>query len=219
MVSRATSAIHGLCSPLPHRASAEPPLTPSSACDDAAQALQDLVPGVTLPWWDWTSSEGIPEAFAEEVDVNDEPNPLQAPVVAAGGFRGDGWPERTFRNPGVEGGPLPSAEWIDWVLAAANYDDFALRVEQLHNQPHVWVGGTMGNQRFAGWDPLFWAHQTMIDRLWAIWQLAHPGDNPRRRHLDKGLNYFKDMTVADTLGFEDLGYEYAVSEVLVHTGG
>ena len=27
----------------------------------------------------------------------------------------------------------------------------------------------------AAFDPLFWAHHTMIDRLWALWQQAHPG--------------------------------------------
>src|SRR5207302_10326537 len=28
------------------------------------QALQDVVPGVTLAWWDWTESDDIPDAFA-----------------------------------------------------------------------------------------------------------------------------------------------------------
>lgn len=49
----------------------------------------------------------------------------------------------------------------------------------------------MGDQRFAGWDPLFWAHHTMVDRLWAMWQITHPGDNPQLEHLGRGLNYFK----------------------------
>jgi tyrosinase len=81
------------------------------------------------------------------------------------------------------------------------------------------VGGEMGDQRFAGWDPIFWAHHTMVDRVWALWQLQHPGDVPRREHLRKGLNYFRDMTVADTLNYTDLGYDYAVAEVLVHDAG
>lgn len=30
------------------------------------QSLQDLVPGVTLPWWDWTEGQEIPGAYAAE---------------------------------------------------------------------------------------------------------------------------------------------------------
>jgi tyrosinase len=188
------------------------------------QALQDQVPGVTLPWWDWTESEEIPEAYAAENDEAGEPNPLfDAPVAAAGGFREGDWPERTSRPAQREatwlpGGGLPSATDVEEALDAANYDDFTLAVENLHNAVHVWVGGEMRDQRFAGWDPIFWAHHTMVDRLWALWQVPNSGDNPRQEHLGKGLNYFKDMTVADTLNVTDLGYDYAASEVLVPIG-
>jgi len=186
------------------------------------QALQDQVPGVTLPWWDWPGSDGIPAAFAVEQDPSGEPNPLyDAPVVAAGGFRGPDWPERTARP--AERTPtwlpsrgLPSQDDIDEVLNAANYDDLTFAIENLHNAVHVWIGGEMGDQRFAGWDPVFWAHHTMVDRLWAIWQVSNPGHIPRREHLGKGLGYFKDMTVQDTLNVTDLGYDYAAGEVLVH---
>ena len=27
-------------------------------------------------------------------------------------------------------------------------------------------------------DPIFWLHHANIDRLWAQWQQAHPGQNP-----------------------------------------
>src|SRR3954469_11749860 len=39
------------------------------------QALQDRVTGVTLPWWDWTSTREIPEPFAAET-VGGEANAL-----------------------------------------------------------------------------------------------------------------------------------------------
>lgn len=186
------------------------------------QALQDLVPGVTLPWWDWTESRDLPAAFTEEQDASGAPNPLvDAPIVMAGGLRDEAWPERTWRAPGAHPRypDLPTSGWVQHVLEGVNYEDFWQRIEQIHNGVHMWTGGTMSSQRYAGWDPIFWAHHTMVDRLWALWQLAHPGDNPRRRLLWNGLNYFKDMTVRDTLDFSDLGYDYAVAEVLVHTGG
>jgi tyrosinase len=186
------------------------------------QALQDEVAGVTLPWWNYTASGELPEAYAAETDPDGNPNPLASGrIEVQGGAREDWWPERTSRAPSefetwLEGGELPTDERLDHVMDGANFDDFTLRVEDIHNAVHMWVGGEMTNQMFAAYDPIFWAHHTMVDRLWALWQLEHPGDNPRREHLGKGLNYFKDMTVADTLNFTDLGYDYAVAEVLVH---
>lgn len=45
------------------------------------RALQDLVPGVILPWWDWTidvsSEEAIPFAYRDEQDADGQPNPLR----------------------------------------------------------------------------------------------------------------------------------------------
>lgn len=185
------------------------------------QSLQDLVPGVSLPWWDWTETSELPPAFSDAADHGGQANPLlDAPVVAADGLRGADWPERTSR-PTERGDTwlpsigLPTQADVDLVMAAANFDDFTLALADLHNAVHVWIGGEMGDQRFAGWDPLFWVHHTMVDRVWAMWQLAHPGDNPRLEHLGKGLNYFKDMTVGQTLNFTDLGYDYAADEVLV----
>lgn len=183
------------------------------------RSLQDLVPGVTLPWWDWTESAELPTAYADDTTPEGDSNPLySAPVVAAGGTRQPDWPEQTSRSPGGPGTRLPTQADVDQAMAAANFDDFTFALEQLHNGVHVWVGGEMTDTRFAGWDPVFWAHHTMVDRLWALWQLSHPGDNPRAEHLPKGLNYFKDMTVADTLDFASLGYDYAATELLVHAG-
>lgn len=187
-------------------------------------ALQDLVPGVTLPWWDWTRSPQLPPAFADDTDADGNPNPLlTGPVGLIGGIRPPEWPERTTRSPGAEetwmpGGELPTNDNVDLVMGAANFDDLTLRLEDVHNAVHVWVGGEMLDQRFAGFDPIFWSHHCMVDRLWALWQLEHPGDNPHRQHLSKGLNYFRDLTVADTLDFAELGYDYAEAEVVVLGG-
>ena len=186
------------------------------------RSLQDLVPGVTLPWWDWTESSDLPDAYSDTTLEDGSDNPLaSAPIAAAGGMREPGWPERTSRpeergDTWLPGGGLPDEAAVGEAMQAANFDDFTFAAENLHNAVHFWVGGEMTDQRFAGWDPIFWAHHCMVDRLWALWQLAHPGDNPRIEHLDKGLNYFKDMTVRGTLNFTDLGYDYAATEVLVH---
>ena len=36
------------------------------------------------------------------------------------------------------------------------------------------AGGTMAEIPFASYDPVFFAHHVMIDRLWRLWQLRHP---------------------------------------------
>jgi len=45
---------------------------------------------------------------------------------------------------------------------------------QLHNRVHIWVGGDMGPGTSPN-DPVFFLHHCNIDRLWAMWQYAHPG--------------------------------------------
>lgn len=42
----------------------------------------------------------------------------------------------------------------------------------------------MGQIVYAAFDPIFWAHHCMIDPLWRIWQLRHPGALPPARLLD-----------------------------------
>lgn len=43
----------------------------------------------------------------------------------------------------------------------------------LHNRIHVWVGGDMGPGTSPN-DPVFYLHHCNVDRLWALWQYAHP---------------------------------------------
>ena len=65
----------------------------------------------------------------------------------------------------------------------------------------------------AAYDPIFYAHHTMIDRLWWLWQLQHPGANPPARYLSAPLPPFPSLTVGGTLDINNLGYEYALAEV------
>ncbi|MDO8185479.1 tyrosinase family protein [Conexibacter sp. JD483] len=46
----------------------------------------------------------------------------------------------------------------------------------MHNRTHVWVGGSMQYGTSPN-DPAFFLHHCNIDRLWALWQLTHPGQN------------------------------------------
>ena len=55
----------------------------------------------------------------------------------------------------------------------------------------------MGQIPFAAFDPIFWAHHTMIDRLWRLWQLAHPHAPCPPALLDDALPPFRMTVRAD----------------------
>jgi tyrosinase len=174
-------------------------------------ALRDRVPDATLPWWDWSSpssrQNGIPRAYTARRD-NGAANPLQSAAVPPAARTG-GQPTRTSRNPSAPA-MLPTAETVEWILNRGDFLDFQSQLENIHGSIHVWVGGTMGSVARAAYDPIFWAHHSMVDRLWRIWQARHTNSGPPRSILNAALPPF-DMTVADTLDVRALGYDYAAS--------
>jgi tyrosinase len=100
---------------------------------------------------------------------------------------------------------------VDEVLDSPNFADFSNRLEGLlHNAVHVWAGGVMTQIPLAAYDPVFWAHHTMVDRLWYLWQLSHPDTLPDTSLIDQALAPFP-MTVRQTLDVNGLGYDYAVT--------
>src|SRR5215216_906251 len=187
-------------------------------------ALQDRVPEVTIPWWDWTSAtahqDGLPPTHAAQAREDGRANPLfdsevllpQAELELVRerlpGALTDDDPPRTRRDPDLPD-ELPRDRTIRSILRAPTFSDFSSRLENVHNDVHVWVGGSMSAVPVAGFDPVFWSHHAMIDRLWYLWQLAHPGSLPPAHTLDLALAPFP-MTVRQTLDISLLGYEYAV---------
>jgi tyrosinase len=187
-------------------------------------ALQDQVPGVSVPYWDWTADvshqRGLPGAYSQaQVDGLD--NPLFSATVE--------WPRdlidrvrellpgtltpegQTLRDPDPPD-ELPRKTTIRSILDAPTFRDFSVRLEQVHGDVHVWVGGAMSQVPTAGYDPVFMAHHSTIDRLWYLWQMRHPGMNPPVSIMQSVLTPFP-MTVAQTLDIRTLGYEYAVQVV------
>jgi tyrosinase len=170
--------------------------------------LQDRVPDVTLPWWNWTKHDvGIPDEYVQ-ASASGSPNPLRGAAVQPTA-RQNGQPTKTTRQPG-DPANLPSAAEVATLLGRGDFYDFSSGLEDIHNRIHVWVGGTMGIIPWAAYDPIFWAHHTMIDRIWRLWQARHPGAAPPSSLLGQALPPFP-MTVADTLNVHALGYDYAGS--------
>ncbi|HEY0392113.1 MAG TPA: tyrosinase family protein [Solirubrobacterales bacterium] len=177
-------------------------------------ALQTKVPAATLPWWDWPASRtsgGVPTAYE---DIGGEQNPLAGadfPPRIAEFAAAENMRTSTWREPG-DPRQLPSKAEVDSILELKNFDDFSKTLEvQLHNRVHGWVQGSMGIVALAAYDPLFWAHHTMVDRLWALWQTLHSSRGPRPGIWGRILRGGLDLTVGDVLDTHALGYDYAAS--------
>jgi tyrosinase len=187
------------------------------------QHLLDMMPAnaqVSLPWWDWSTQAGIPVAYSGAA-TGTGANPLAgAPVsgIPAAQFTGQNVPKATFTSrahgptgPGHGTLGLPSAAQVSAILELKDFEDFSAQLEDLHNQVHMWVGGTMSEIPVAAFDPLFWAHHTMIDRVWSLWQLAHPGAGAGSVPLSHPLGPFPTLTVRQVLSVTGLGYQYAAA--------
>jgi tyrosinase len=187
--------------------------------------MRDRNAGATLPWWDWTSatshSIGVPAAFSAP-RANGAPNPLyQGPVPSI-----DNAPARkTTRYPGKPN-KLPTATEVAALMKMGSFVDFTDALEDLHDRIHGWTGGLkpgttnqggdMGNVAIAAFDPIFWSHHCMIDRIWYLWQLQNGNASIPQVYLNKPLAPWA-LTVADVLDLRQLGYDYVTSGVSVST--
>jgi tyrosinase len=164
-------------------------------------AARDQNPEAVLPWWDWTHQTGLPASYISGGAAL-ESGPM--PTI-------NGQPEqRTTRNSGNPA-DLPSADQINQLLDLTDFRDFSNQLQDVHDGIHGWVGGDMGVIATSAFDPVFWAHHAMIDRIWYLWQLKHGVNNIPSSYLDKAL--FPGYTVQQVLDVHSLGYEYATAAV------
>jgi tyrosinase len=188
-------------------------------------ALQEQNAQARLCWWDWPASRevGVPPAYAAEA-VDGQPNPLALGAMPTDvPNRPPDWKAHTVRTP-AKPAELPTAGEVEEVLAKSDYFDFELALEtQLHNAVHGWVGGSMSDITTAAYDPLFWAHHTMVDRLWSLWQSQHASPGPPPDTYATSLGFSAQLTVGSVLDTASLGYDYAASiqhvEVAAGAGG
>ncbi len=174
-------------------------------------------PDAVLPWWDWTSAaasdHGLPASYTDP-GTDADPNPLASGPTPD---MPDDPARRTSRSPG-DPSQLPSMTdprpelgfnlSVDDILALSQFADFTSQVQNVHDYIHGWVGGDMGVVPTSAFDPVFWSHHAMIDRLWYLWQLKWGVTNVPPNYLDKTLAPF-NYTVRDVLDVHTLGYDYA----------
>ena len=173
-------------------------------------AARDQNPDAILPWWDWTSEasqqSGLPTAYTSDGSA------LQSGPVPE---MRDQPERRTRRNPSAPG-RLPTPDQVEDVLALTDFRDFSDQLQDIHDGVHGWVGGDMGSIATSAFDPVFWAHHGMIDRIWYLWQLRHGVNNIPASYLSLAL--FPGLTVQQVLDVRALGYDYATASVAAGTG-
>ena len=147
-------------------------------------------PLVTIPYWDWvTDRAAIPAALTDPGELAD-------------------W--GITRGAVFNGSSLASSADLNTLLAGTVFDSFrdTLEVAPFHNRLHQLVGGTMMTSASPA-DPLFWLHHAFIDKIWADWQLLHPGVNPSNPAEVLQPPPVMSRTVAQVLDTRTLGYIYA----------
>ncbi|MFL5896901.1 MAG: tyrosinase family protein [Solirubrobacterales bacterium] len=186
------------------------------------QALRDTGHDVTLPWWDWTRVREVPAAYDEEKRPDGKRNPMFSVRIndealrqgkEGKGDRGSPWlSERpdTYREPGREALRLPAAKQIEKILGYTDFTRFSEELDNYHGEVHMWVGGHMTDIPFAAYDPIFWAHHCMIDRLWRMWQLKHPQASFPVEVRQQVMEPFH-LTAEAVLDPTALGYDYALT--------
>ena len=150
---------------------------PRNAFTSAAMAPGPTATVTTGPFAGWTalsrtsaatSSRGRAGILRELGRNHDFGNRPAFPTVAAGRRRD---PElHGLRHVTVANGRAPAASATG---SRAGSQLAGENGSQLHNRVHIWVGGDMGPGTSPN-DPVFFLHHCNVDRLWALWQHAHP---------------------------------------------
>lgn len=153
------------------------------------ELLQMVDPTVCIPYWKSSEDQSFPSwliGFTPTVNLMTGPHTVT-------------------RN--IGGAILPGAADVAAVMGNNTYDPFAAGLEGIHNSGHVWVGGSMGIIPTAPADPVFWMHHAEIDRIWAEWQVANPGQNPTLAGAAAIMDPWSENET-DTRDISALGYSY-----------
>lgn len=177
------------------------------ALEDALQAVGCKV---MLPFWDWSSgpSTGIPAACRQPTYVNRSgataPNPLFAGPRNAGGM--------TTRSASIDTTLFDDlAAGVQAAMSEPSFASFQNQINGPHGAVHGRVGGDMCCIPTASYDPIFFLHHANVDRMWATWQLSHPGPLPAteatfqlppfNRPFSTSWQTGSDVESTDTLGY------------------
>jgi tyrosinase len=149
--------------------------------------LQQVHPGVTIPYWDWLKNRAIPGGLTD-------PALLSSWSVSRGTF------DATM---------LPTRGLVNQVLQLTPFRPFQSNLEAIHGPVHNAVGGDMATAHSPS-DPLFFLHHANIDRLWAKWQGSAKSAKPANASASlKPRGKIISGKVSAVLDIGKLGYRYA----------
>jgi tyrosinase len=154
------------------------------------ELLQMVDPTVCIPYWKSSEEQAFPSwlvGFTPTVNLIGGAHTVTRNIGA-------------FAN-------LPDATAVATVMGNGTFSTFAPALEGVHNSGHVWVGGSMGSVPTAPADPVFWMHHAEIDRIWAEWQAANPGQNPNLAGAAAIMDPWPENETA-TRDITALGYNY-----------
>jgi tyrosinase len=152
--------------------------------------LMSVDPTVCIPYWKSSEEQAFPSwllGFTPTVNLL-------------------GGPHTVNRNIGAFA-ILPGAAAVAATMANTTFNAFGGALEGIHNSGHVWVGGSMQGITTAPADPVFWMHHAEIDRIWAEWQTANPGQDPPLAGAAAVMDPWPE-TETDTRDITALGYTY-----------
>ncbi len=179
------------------------------------KALQSVVPGVALPYWNYTSEqaieEGLPNLFTEPTYTNREgvvkPNPL-----LEGYYK---YPFKTYREVSDSTKKLQAgADLLVPAMAQKDFVSFSLDVYKVDITGHMYVGGSIANTHSTTYDPLFWFTHCNLDHMWWQWQQLNGYEAPdavlgAKMSPFVSQNGEKEvLTGANVMHTTDLGYTY-----------
>ena len=166
----------------------------------------------SLACWDWTQGK-VPTVYADAKTPDGRPNPLHdGPVPSMAGSSA----RRTTRFPEKTEGLIDPSE-VETLIATSQWLDFAGKLEDASDSVHGLTGGVdprnpqkggdMGTVATSAYDPLFYAHRCMVDRVWFLWQQRNGKENIDPKLKEVELVPF-GLKVKDVLDIEKLGYTY-----------
>jgi tyrosinase len=161
---------------------------------EVEKALRRVHSDVTIPYWDWAGESQIPAWLQEVRPTVEVPPPGSRPV-------------QVTRSPGTQEALRRQADRIQQVAQANDFATFEEGLEDVHNNIHVWVGGTMSGLQTAPADPLFYMLHANVDRIWWDWQQKHQGSHPALTGDDAILDPWR-VTEPRTRDVTNFHYSY-----------
>jgi polyphenol oxidase len=189
-------------------------------------------PSFALPYWDWTNSPTIPDAFFDSASPLYDPNrgPAKGQSIASDPetyqyTRQDFINNQLLANPDFNSfGGYPGDQSSN---QPGDLEQFP------HNYVHTWVGTQtspyidMGNLATAARDLLFFLHHANIDRIWANWMQV-PGHHnpPDAAWFQQWFNFFDpkmgnavSVTINDCInGNMSVRYQEPQTVIALHSG-